>query len=169
MFIAGKFIKYNPRLDGRIVGGEDATIEEYPYQISLEYFGSHRCGGSVISETVILTAAHCTSGISASYLKVRAGSSKKGSGGVLVQVEKVYVNENYNPYNIDFDVSLLVLAQPLSFSAQIQPVALPGEEEYLDEPELSVITGWGALSVSIIWYNFDCITSVSDSAFHVFT
>ncbi|XP_044741973.1 trypsin-7-like [Chrysoperla carnea] len=142
---AGKITKYTPRLDGRIVGGENTTIEEYPYQISLEYNGRHRCGGSVLSEIVILTAAHCTDGISASRLKVRAGTSVKGSGGVLIQVKTVYVNEKYNDYNTDFDVSLLVLAQPLSFSGQIQPVALPSVKEYLDEPELSVITGWGAL------------------------
>ncbi|XP_044741979.1 trypsin-7-like [Chrysoperla carnea] len=137
--------KYTPRLDGRIVGGENTTIEEYPYQISLEYFGTHWCGGSVLSEIVILTAAHCTDGILASRLKVRAGTSIKGKGGVLIQVKTVYVNEKYNDDNTDFDVSLLVLAEPLSFSDQIQPIALPSEKEYLDEPELSVITGWGDL------------------------
>lgn len=49
-------------LDGKIVGGEPAEIEDYPYQISLLAYGSHSCGGSIIAPNKILTAAHCTEG-----------------------------------------------------------------------------------------------------------
>lgn len=51
-----------PTLDGRIVGGEDASIENYNYQASLLYLGSHRCGAVIITADVLLTAAHCTFG-----------------------------------------------------------------------------------------------------------
>lgn len=51
-----------PMLDGRIVGGEATFIEQYPYQASLQYYSSHRCGAVVISENYVVTAAHCTSG-----------------------------------------------------------------------------------------------------------
>lgn len=49
-------------LDGRIVGGEPTTIEKYPYQASLRYQSTHRCGAVIISENYALTAAHCTDG-----------------------------------------------------------------------------------------------------------
>lgn len=51
-----------PMLDGRIVGGDPTFIEEYPYQASLQYYSSHRCGAVVISEEYVVTAAHCTDG-----------------------------------------------------------------------------------------------------------
>lgn len=43
----------------RIVNGTLVTIEDAPYQISLQVRGKHTCGGSIISPEYILTAAHC--------------------------------------------------------------------------------------------------------------
>lgn len=45
--------------DGRIVGGEDASIIDYPYQVSMIVNNSYFCGGFIISENYIATAAHC--------------------------------------------------------------------------------------------------------------
>lgn len=44
--------------DGRIVGGAVIDIRQAPYQASLQFFGMHICGGSIISPIYILTAAH---------------------------------------------------------------------------------------------------------------
>lgn len=42
-----------------IVGGHNTTIEEHPYQLSLEYHGEHYCGAVLIRRNVALTGAHC--------------------------------------------------------------------------------------------------------------
>lgn len=51
-----------PMLDGRIVGGVQVTITQYPWQLSLQSGGRHICGASIISANWALTAAHCVSG-----------------------------------------------------------------------------------------------------------
>lgn len=43
-----------------IVDGSNARIEDYPYQISIRYDDNHYCGGSIIDEYFVLSAAHCT-------------------------------------------------------------------------------------------------------------
>lgn len=45
--------------NGKIVGGHGTTIEAHPFQISLQYWEEHSCGGSILDENTILTAAHC--------------------------------------------------------------------------------------------------------------
>lgn len=57
---ASKTYLPKPRLDGRIVGGFAMNITEAPWQVSLQLGGSHFCGGSIIGNDWILTAAHCT-------------------------------------------------------------------------------------------------------------
>jgi len=134
-----------PQLDGRIVGGKDVNIEDYPYQLSLLYYGSHICGASIVSENIAVTAAHCTYGSSASYLSVRASSSIKGSGGQVVSVAKIHQHPKFDYFNIDYDISVLELSSPITLGTGAQPIALPEENEDVPGGTNSVVSGWGAL------------------------
>jgi secreted trypsin-like serine protease len=49
-----------PSRNGRIVGGVDSRIEDFPYQVSLRYNREHWCGGSILNADTVITAAHCT-------------------------------------------------------------------------------------------------------------
>lgn len=57
--------------EDKIVGGYEINITAAPYQVSLRRYSYHICGGSIISESYVLTAAHCTLGMMASKLSVR--------------------------------------------------------------------------------------------------
>lgn len=45
----------------RIVGGQDAKDNQFPYQISIRLNNRHICGGTIISKAYVVTAAHCVS------------------------------------------------------------------------------------------------------------
>lgn len=136
----------NPLLtkqNGRIVGGLPIEIDDAPYQISLQDGGSHICGGSIISPNYVLTAAHCTYGRSASSFTIRAGSAFYRNGGVTVQVEEIIQHEDFDYNAIDWDFSLLRLAESLNFTDSIQAVLLPEQDEEVEDGTLCIVTGWG--------------------------
>ncbi len=43
----------------KIIGGSKAAEKQFPYQVSLQYRGSHVCGATIYDEKNIVTAAHC--------------------------------------------------------------------------------------------------------------
>ncbi|XP_044727393.1 vitellin-degrading protease-like [Chrysoperla carnea] len=133
-------------LPGKITGGEDAQIQDYPYQVSIEFARSHQCGGTIIAADVILTAGHCTAFYNEKYLQIRAGTSYRETGGVVRQVAKKIIHEEFNVIPKDYDVSLIILNETLEFSQFIQPIQLPEENEFLTEDHVGIVTGWGRLT-----------------------
>nr|AAM96942.1 trypsin 3 [Phlebotomus papatasi] len=132
-----------PRLDGRIVGGIAVDISEVPYQVSLQRYNSHSCGGSIISSNYILTAAHCTDQAIVSSLSVRAGSSFYSRGGVVVGVKRVIQHPLFNYNTIDYDFAILELKSPLKFSKNCNFAKLPKQDEQIPDGTMLMVSGWG--------------------------
>ncbi|XP_014211984.1 trypsin beta-like [Copidosoma floridanum] len=131
---------------GRIVGGENAKIETFPHQVSLQRYGSHVCGGSIVSASHVLTAGHCV-GMSPKQLTVRAGTSEWGTGGSLHKVAEILRHDNYGinsngvPQN---DVAVLRLVEPFVLDDTRQPIELFNTSEEAPPGVKAVITGWGS-------------------------
>ncbi|XP_046419491.1 trypsin-3-like [Neodiprion fabricii] len=133
---------------GRIVGGEDVSIEEVPYQVSLQVLGSHICGGSIISDTWILTAAHCMV-YSASWFTIRAGSTYSTSGGSVTSVSSIINHADYasNSYGIPInDIALMKLSSALTLDTTRAAITLYEQDQDVVVGAEAIITGWGTLT-----------------------
>lgn len=130
-----------PQLDGRIVGGAEATIANFPWQVSLQRAGSHSCGGAIYSQDIIVTAAHCLQSVSPATLKVRVGSSFWNAGGTVVPVAAFAIHEDYDSGVMLNDVGLIRLAKPLKMGPTVQTISLATKTPPDGAP--AVVTGWG--------------------------
>ena len=92
----------------RIVGGENARIEQHPWQVALQMQGVFSCGGSLIAERWVLTAAHCfRSSHRPRDWRVKAGATNYASGAAWTDVERIVIHPQYNPSTYEHDVALM--------------------------------------------------------------
>lgn len=134
--------------NNRIVGGVDAEDHAHPYQVSLQRNSAHFCGGSIISSTCILTAAHCVDTKQPNEVSILAGTNSltdpgigNGGTGVRVDTTEFFVHPNFNRTSMFADIALIKIAEPLQFGSTIHPINLP-IHNFKDPTEVQ-LTGWG--------------------------
>ncbi len=109
-----------------VVGGSPATLENYPWQISLVRGGYHACGGTILSDEWILTAGHCLpTNFLVENVFIYAGSTNQvdRSQGQLIVANQVIRHFNYYNFTIPvYDIMLIKLATKLKFNDKVQPI-----------------------------------------------
>ncbi|XP_050518673.1 trypsin-1-like [Diabrotica virgifera virgifera] len=128
----------------RIVGGNDTTIEQHPWIVSIQFLRVHFCGGALVDEETVITAAHCFNDVSG-RITILAGTADLTQEGTSIKVKSILIHENYNPDvgSLDHDIAILKLSEKITFSDKIQPINLP--EEDIDVPKDTKVStaGWG--------------------------
>ncbi|XP_070767467.1 suppressor of tumorigenicity 14 protein homolog [Enoplosus armatus] len=137
----------------RIVGGQNAELGEWPWQVSLHFrtYG-HVCGASIISDRWLLSASHCfvTSDPAnhiASNWQTYSGMQDqyKQDGIQLRPLKRIISHPDYNQMTFDYDIALLELSKPLEFTNTVQPICLPSSSHVFPAGMPCWVTGWGAL------------------------
>ncbi|XP_015742321.1 transmembrane protease serine 12 isoform X2 [Coturnix japonica] len=138
----------------RIVGGDTAPLGSWPWAVSLQVqlVGvrfAHICGGALVSENSVLTAAHCTTGrMDPYYWRAVMGTNNiwKHSKHVLKRrIARIYVHPEFNRETFENDIALFQLRSAVHYSDYIQPICLPPIHPYLyaDNKIKCFISGWG--------------------------
>lgn len=135
----------------RIVNGVKPT-QPYPFVVSImahTLFGSyHSCGGSIINERTILTAAHCLAHAQATNLRVHVGETTREvkNAGHLFEVEAIYHHELWKGTTQDYDVGLIRLARSLAYGPTVQPIVLATKKDVIKNGNYATVLGWGYTS-----------------------
>ncbi|XP_055371671.1 trypsin-7-like [Condylostylus longicornis] len=128
----------------RIVGGFAVRYNKYPWIAQLTYNSRFFCGGSLINDKFVLTAAHCTTGFKANNLGVRLLQFDRNaaSTGIHRAVKQIIAHPNYNTRTLDNDIALLELSHTVPLNGATRPVCLPDAQHTFDYQD-AIVAGWG--------------------------
>ncbi|XP_051521960.1 suppressor of tumorigenicity 14 protein homolog isoform X1 [Myxocyprinus asiaticus] len=143
-----------PYKHNRIVGGQNADLGEWPWQVSLHFkTDGHVCGASIISNKWLLSAAHCfiqpdtDYKIKSNWMTYSGLRDQKIQDNTVQQrtLKTIITHPNYEPMSYDYDISLLELSQPLNFTNTVRPICLPAPSHLFAAGTSCFVTGWGTL------------------------
>ena len=135
-------VENDPRIDARIIGGNEVSRGKYPFMASLQFDGQHFCGGSLYRRNVVITAAHCvddvtddnaeehTVTIGQTLLSDDIGVQRRGIRAVAISTIP------------DSDLALVFLDRAVS---GVVPVSLPtlGSDALYRPGQMATVMGWG--------------------------
>lgn len=138
--------------EGRIVGGTDARLGQFPYQASLRTAANgHFCGGWVHNNRWIVSAAHCTIGRGTANTVIVVGALDRQVGGTRYETNAIVNHPEYNANTLANDISAIQTRDQIQFDATVQPIAL----STVNTPGgvAAIASGWGQTSVSVSGYS----------------
>ncbi|XP_033642026.1 mannan-binding lectin serine protease 1-like [Asterias rubens] len=169
---------------GRITGGREATPGSWPWQVLLminapryDIFDNSICGGSVLNEEWIMTAAHCVTGsyeerprfygheIPIDTVDIALGLHKRTmptENTIVRSVREIIKHPNFDRSTYESDIALIHLNESIQFNDVIRPICLPPQSTHFkvdddervyipnvaDEDTTAVVIGWGRLDLN---------------------
>lgn len=136
----------------RIVAGEQAFAGQFPHQASLKWHGGiHFCGGVIITNRFVLTAAHCTQGPYSlpSLVTVAVGALRHSDDATLHDVSRIVNHPGYDLETSKNGISIIQTNWTIIFGRYVRSIRLPTTNLPDENGVALTVSGWGQFHVSI--------------------
>ncbi|XP_019534012.3 serine protease hepsin [Aedes albopictus] len=131
---------------GKIVGGSPTKENAYPWMAALYYNNRFTCGGSLVTDRYILTAAHCVFLQSPARFRVQllVYNRTQPTTNSVERSVKAIKTFFYSGLTNNNDIALMELTFPVTISEdRLVPICLPQPSDALYDGKMAVVTGWG--------------------------
>ncbi|KAI8045556.1 chymotrypsin-2 [Drosophila gunungcola] len=136
------------KFSSRIVGGDVSDVLAAPYQVSIQnVFGNHVCGGVIIHDQWVATAASCVAGLRKNNVRVVTTTYNDwGGAGWWYAVEEIVMHCNFDEPMYHNDIALLKTETLFAYDEVTQNITIAPLED-LTEGETLTMYGWGSTEI----------------------
>ncbi|XP_002696691.3 duodenase-1 [Bos taurus] len=140
---------------GRIIGGHKAKPHSRPYMAFLQFKISgepQRCGGFLVREDFVLTAAHCLGSSLSTSINVTLGAhniKEREMTQQVIPVRRPIPHPDYNDETWANDIMLLKLMRKAHVTTTVSPISLPRDWDTVNPGMMCSVAGWGRRGVNM--------------------
>ncbi|KAL0132021.1 hypothetical protein PUN28_000055 [Cardiocondyla obscurior] len=131
----------------RIAGGQPADPKEWPWMAALLRQGAIQyCGGVLITDRHVLTAAHCVYRYKPRDVTVRLGeydfTTSEETRSLDFMVSEIRIHRDFKLNTYEHDIAIIKIHRPTTFNSYIWPICLPPVQQSFENKN-AIVTGWG--------------------------
>nr|ABU50821.1 Ale o 3 allergen [Aleuroglyphus ovatus] len=130
------------RAQTRIIQGDQVALSKVPYQVSIRSVG-HVCGGVIIAPSWVLTSASCVAGLSEKLSSIRYGTDTHNQKGVIVGINRIIINPNYDRTNLVGDIALIEIDTIFDCDLYQRNAPLASASDKINSGAYLYAYGWG--------------------------
>uniref|UniRef100_A0A672LFT5 trypsin n=1 Tax=Sinocyclocheilus grahami TaxID=75366 RepID=A0A672LFT5_SINGR len=141
---AAVLLSLSAHVDVGIVNGTEAKPHSRPFMVSLQKNWRHICGGFLISDRFVMTAAHCWKNEKLTAV-VGAHDLRQNEESVRIGVKSYHMHPDFNMHTLQNDIMLLRLEKEVEQNKNVMKISLQRNKD-IEADSVCRVAGWGRLS-----------------------